>query len=176
MAERGRGRRGRTPAPTFWQKYGKWVRYGGIGAGALVALIVGGCIVLSLSSAPPDQPDQHRERLTAGGFGHELRDSSGKMTGTVWVPVKETNAKGADATIVYQDVTITTSFGKVKSVTSDAFSSADGRRSPKRQALCSLAFEAGGGVTVKETKPGAPQALVDRARKEFEQITTALSK
>lgn len=174
---RGRGRhRGKPPEVSWWKKNAKWLKIGGLSAGGVVALLLVVWIILSMAKSPVEQPDQYRERLTAGGFGHELRDSGGKLTGTVWVPGKESTAKGADQTVVYQEVTITSSFGKCSSVTADAFASADGRRSPKRQALCSLTFEAGSGVSVKDTKPGAPQALVDRARREFEQITAALSK
>ena len=169
MSERVR-RRGRTPEPTWWQKHRKWVVRGGIGAGAVVALVLVVMFILSLFKTSPAQQDQVRERLTAAGFSNGLTESNTGMSGFVWMPPKD-----KDNMVIFQNVNIEMSGGTCKSVTAEVHASADGRNSPKRKELCSLSYSPGSGVAVKETKSGAPQPLVDRARREFEQLTTALS-
>jgi hypothetical protein len=153
-----------------WQHpWRKRAIYGGVGLVVVTTLVVVGLMVLSPGSSK-SVADDCRERLYAGGFTHELTDGSEALTGTVWAPPK------GDATVIFQEVTIVGVGGRCKSITADVYASKEGKGpKAKKQPLGTFAFKPGGGVEQTDTKAGAPQPLVDRARKEFEQMTTAVS-
>ncbi len=151
----------------WWLKWRKKVIVGAIGVGTVAALTFGVWFIISLFR--PLSAVECRARLAEGGLASDLQDSGGSVTGTSW------GAPGPGGVVIFQELTIVGSGDKCKSVTSEAFSSTDGRKSPARKQLATFTYTPASGVEVKETKAGAPPAHVALARKEFEQITTLLS-
>ena len=140
------------------------------------ALVAGGVVVVLAFVmvwfyfyAQPISLEETRTRLVRGGFSTELGSSASFYKGAVWGP-------SADGAVVYQEVTVLMGNTGVSSVRGEAFLTEGGKRKWDSEPVAEFDYSPSAGVRVTKTRAGVPQPVLDRARREFEQMTAALNR